>query len=177
MYRNDIENLSNIYRYGVGLGWVACVYGVCLGRVWDASAHMIRHRSHTTSPSIRLAIENNKIPRRMLDKMQIVIQAHTKAVQQATDVVFAELKKPSVMEVVDGNKIASAKQSIVAAVKSCKEWVQLFEMYVNFESDGESNTLSSDKIIDELNASGKSLELLFQACERGQVLTRLATDA
>ena len=113
----------------------------------------------------------------MLDKMQIVIQAHTKAVQQATDVVFAELKKPELMEVVDGNKIASAKQSIVAAVKSCKEWVQLFELYVRFETDGESNTLSEAKIIGDMNESARSLEVLFQTCENATVLTRLALDA
>ena len=112
----------------------------------------------------------------MLDKMQFVIQAHTKAVQQATDVVFAELKKPSVMEVVDGNSIASAKRSIVAAVKSCKEWVQVFEMYMQFETDNEHNPLSEAKIIGDMNESGRALEVLFEACENAKTLTQLAQD-
>ena len=108
--------------------------------------------------------------------MAKVIKAHNKAVSDS-DVLYRQLKNTSVMEVVDGNKIASAKQSIVAAVKSCKEWVQLFEMYMQFETDGESNTLSEAKIIGELNDSGRSLEHLLQACENATVLTRLALDA
>ena len=109
----------------------------------------------------------------MFQKMAKVIQAHNKAVSDS-DVVFRELKKPSVMEVVDGNSIASAKRSVVTAVKSCKEWVQLFEMYMQFETDGESNPLSEAKIIGELNDSGRSLEHLFQACENATALTKLA---
>ena len=47
IYRTSIDNLSKFCRYGVCLGWVACVSWVCLGRVCDESAHMIRH---TTPP-------------------------------------------------------------------------------------------------------------------------------
>ena len=156
--------------------WVACVSCVYLGRVWDASAHMIRHRSHTASPSIRLAIENGKIPTKVKDKLQLVIKAHEKAVKAAND-VYVQLVKAAERNVVDGNSIATAKRNIVTAVNSSKKYMQLFDMYKKFEVDDESNALSEGKIIDELNESGRSLEFLFQACDNANALLRLAPDA
>ena len=156
--------------------WVACVSCVYLGRVWDASAHMIRHRSHTTSPSIRLAIENGKLPTKVKDKLQKVIKAHNKAVK-ASDVLYGQLVKAAERKVVDGNSIATAKRNIVTAVNSSKKYMQLFDMYKKFELDDEANALSEGKIIDELNESGRSLELLFQACDNAKALLRLAPDA
>ena len=76
----------------------------------------------------------------------------------------------------DSSSIAAAKRNIVTAVKSSKEWVQLFEMYMQFETDEESNPLSETKIIGDMNESGRSLEVLFEACENAKVLTRLAQD-
>ena len=110
----------------------------------------------------------------MFEKMAKVIQAHNKGVSDS-DVVFRELKKPSVMEVVDGNSIASAKRNIVTAVKSLKEWMQLFGMYMQFDID--EYAISDATIKADINESKRSLELLFQACENAKVLTRLALEA
>ena len=63
------------------------------------------------------------------------------------------------------------------AVKSSKEWVQVFEMYMQFETDEDSNPVSEAKTIGDMNESGRSLEVLFEACENAKVLTRLALEA
>ena len=107
--------------------------------------------------------------------MTKVIKAHKKAVTDS-DVLYGQLVKASVMEGGDGNSIASAKRNIVTAVKSSKEWVQVFEMYMQFETDDDSNPLSEAKIIGDLNESGRSLGVLFEACENAKVLTRLAQE-
>ena len=57
-----------------------------------------------------------------------------------------------------------------------KEWVQVFEMYMQFETDEASNPLSEAKIIGDMNESGRALEVLFEACENAKVLTRLASE-
>ena len=128
---------------------------------------MIRH---TTPPSIRLAVENGKLPESVKEKLKKVIQAHKKAMADS-DVLYGQLTKSASMEGGDSLSIAGAKRNIVSAVKSSKEWVQVFEMYMQFETDEESN-----QIIGDMNESGRSLEVLFEACENAKVLTRLAQD-
>ena len=81
------------------------------------------------------------------------------------------------MEGGDSLSIAGAKRNIVTAAKSSKEWVQVFEMYMQFETDEDSNPLSEAKIIGDMNESGRSLEVLFEACENAKVLTRLAQES
>ena len=107
--------------------------------------------------------------------MTKVIKAHKKAVSDS-DVLYGQLTKAASMEGGDSQSVAGAKRSIVTAVKSSKGWVQLFELYNQFETDEESNSLSEAKIIDDLNESGRTLELLFEACENAKVLTRLAQE-
>ena len=133
---------------------------------------MIRH---TTPPSIRLAIENGKLPSSVKEKLTKVIKAHKKAVRDS-DVLYGQLTKAANMEGGDSLSIAGAKRAIVTAVKSSKEWVQVFEMYSQFETDEASNPLSEAKIIGDMNESGRALEVLFEACENAKVLTRLAQD-
>ena len=133
---------------------------------------MIRHAA---PPSIRLAIENGKLPSGVKEKLAKVVKAHKKAVSDS-DVLYAELTKAAGMEGGDSVSIANAKKNIVTAVKSSKEWVSLFEMYMQFETDDQSNALSENKIIGDMNESGRSLEVLFEACENAKVLTRLAQD-
>ena len=81
------------------------------------------------------------------------------------------------MEGGDSQSVAGAKRAIVTAVKGSKQWVQVFEMYNQFETDEDSNPLSEAKIIGDMNESGRSLEVLFEACGNAKVLTRLAQDA
>ena len=114
---------------------------MCLGRVCDESAHTIRH---TAPPSIRLAIENGKIPSRVKEQLRKVTKAHKKAIAES-DVLYGQLTKVASMEGGDSISIAGAKRNIVTAVKSSKEWVQLFEMYMQFETDEESNQPSEKK--------------------------------
>ena len=111
----------------------------------------------------------------MKDKLAKVIKAHKKAATDS-DVLYGQLTKASGGEGGSSLSIASAKRNIVAAVKSSKEWVQVFEMYMQFETDDDSNPLSEAKIIGDLNESGRSLEVLFEACENAKVLTRLAQE-
>ena len=47
---------------------------------------------------------------------------------------------------------------------------------MQFETDEAFNPLSEAKIIDDMNESGRSLEVLFEACENAKVLTRLAQE-
>ena len=110
----------------------------------------------------------------MKEKLMKVIKAHKKAVEDS-DLLYAQLTKAS-SKGGDSQSVAGAKRSIVTAVKSSKDWVQLFELYNQFETDEESNSLSEAKIIDDLNESGRTLELLFEACENAKVLTRLAQE-
>ena len=107
--------------------------------------------------------------------MDKVMKAHKKAVSDS-DVLYGQLTRAASSEGGDPMAIASAKQNIVKAVKSSKEWVQVFEMYMQFETDEEFNPLSVDKIIGDMNESGRSLEVLFEACENAKVLTRLAQE-
>ena len=132
---------------------------------------MIRH---TTPPSIRLAIENGKLPASVKDKLAKVIKAHKKAVTDS-DVLYGQLTKAASMEGGDGISIASAKRNIVTAVKSLKEWMQLFGMYMQFKTD--EYALSEATIKADIDESKGSLELLFQACEDAKVLTCLALEA
>jgi len=104
-----------------------------------------------------------------------VIKAHKKAASDS-DVLYNQLTKAASMEGGDSFSIAGAKRNIVTAVKSSKEWVQVFEMYMQFETDEESNPLSEAKIIGDMNESGRALEVLFEACENAKTLTRLAQD-
>ena len=92
----------------------------------------------------------------------------------AVALLYGQLTKAANMEGGDSLSIAGAKRNIVIAVKSSKEWVQVFEMYMRFETDEESNPLSETKIIGDMNESGRSLEVLLEACENAKVLTRLA---
>ena len=133
---------------------------------------MIRH---TAPPSIRLAIENGELPSSVKEKLAKVVNAHKKAVKDS-DVLYGQLTRAVSTEGGDNVSIATAKRNIVAAVKSSKEWVQVFEMYMQFETDEESKPLSETKIIGDMNESGRSLEVLFEACENAKVLTRLAQD-
>ena len=134
---------------------------------------MIRY---TTPPRIRLAIENGRIPPSVKEKLAKVIKAHKKAATDS-DVLYGQLTKASSTEGGGDNaSIAAAKRNIVTAVKSSKEWVQVFEMYMQFETDDDSNPLSEAKIIGDMNESGRSLEVLFEACENAKVLTRLAQE-
>ena len=55
--------------------------------------------------------------------------------------------------------------------------MQVFEVYMQFETDEESNPRSEAKTIGDMNESGRTLEVLFEACENAKVLTRLAQDA
>jgi len=41
----------------------------------------------------------------------------------------------------------------------------------------ECSLACASKIIGDMNESGRSLEVLFEACENAKVLTRLALDA
>ena len=107
--------------------------------------------------------------------MAKVIKAHKKATPDS-DVLYGQLTKAANMEGGDSLSIAGAKRNIVTAVKSSKEWVQVFEMYRQFETDEASNPLSETKIIGDMNESGRSLEVLFEACENAKVLTRLAQE-
>ena len=107
--------------------------------------------------------------------MTKVIKAHKKAVSDS-DVLYGQLTKAANMEGVDRLSIAGAKRNIVTAVKSSKQWVQVFEMYMQFETDEGANSLSEAKIIGDMNESGRTLEVLFEACENAKVLTRLAQD-
>ena len=100
------------------------------------------------------------------------MKAHKKAVSDS-DVLYGQLTRAASSEGGDPMAIASAKRNIVTAVKSLKEWVQVFEMYMQFETDDDSNPLSEAKIIGDMNESGRSLEALFAACENAKVLTRL----
>ena len=76
----------------------------------------------------------------------------------------------------DSQSVTGAKRAIVTAVKSSKDWVQVFEMYMQFETDEASNPLSEAKIIGDMNESGRALEVLFEACENAKNLTKLAQD-
>ena len=127
-------------------------------------------------PTERLAIENGKIPSTVKEKLSKVIKAHKKAVSDS-DVLYNQLTKAANMEGGDNSSIAGAKRAIVVAVKSSKNWVQVFEMYNQFETDEDSNPLSEAKIIDDMNESGRTLEMLFEACESAKVLTRLAQSS
>ena len=131
---------------------------------------MIRH---TAPPSIRLAIENGKLPSSVKEKLAKVAKAHKKAVMDS-DVLYGQLTEAAEKEGGDSPSIAGAKRNMVSAVKSSKEWVQLFEMYMQFETDENLSSLSESKIIGEMNESGRGLETLFEACENAKVLTRLA---
>ena len=76
----------------------------------------------------------------MKDKLAKVIKAHKKAVSDS-DVLYVQLTKAASMDGGDSLSIASAKRNIVAAVKSSKEWVQVFEMYMQFETDDDSSAI------------------------------------
>ena len=104
-----------------------------------------------------------------------MIKAHKKAVSDS-DVLYNQLTKAANMEGGDNSSIAGAKRAIVTAVKSSKDWVQVFEMYMQFETDEASNPRSEAKIIGDMNESGRALEVLFEACENAKTLTRLAQD-
>ena len=110
----------------------------------------------------------------MKDKLAKVIKAHKKAATDS-DVIYGQLTKATSMEGGDSLSIASAK-NLITAVQSSKEWVQVFEMYMQFETDDDSNPLSEAKIVEDMNESGRSLEVLFEACENAKVLTRLARE-
>ena len=111
----------------------------------------------------------------MKEKLRKVIKAHKKAVADS-DVLYGQLTKAS-SKGGDSQSVTGAKRAIVTAVKGSKQWVQVFEMYNEFETDEESNPLSEAKIIDDMNESGRTLELLFEACESAKVLTRLAQSS
>ena len=70
-----------------------------------------------------------------------MIKAHKKAASDS-DVLYNQLTKAASMEGGDNSSIAGAKRAIVVAVKSSKEWVQVFEMYMQFKTDEDSNQLS-----------------------------------
>ena len=106
--------------------------------------------------------------------MAKVIKAHKKAVTDSKG-LYGQLVKAADMKAADGNSIASAKRNIVTAVKSLKEWMQLFGMYMQFNID--EYAISEATIKADINESKRSLELLFQACENAKVLTRLALEA
>ena len=95
----------------------------------------------------------------------------------AVALLYGQLTKAANMEGGDSLSIAGAKRNIVIAMKSSKEWVQVFEMYMQFETDDDSNPLSESQTIGDMNESGRSLEVLFEACENAKVLTRLAQAA
>ena len=107
--------------------------------------------------------------------MANVAKAHKKSVADS-DVLYRQLTKAANMGGGDSLSIAGAKRNIVTAVKSSKEWVQVFEMYMQFEADDDANPLSESRIIGDMNESGRSLEVLFEACENAKVLTRLAQE-
>ena len=107
--------------------------------------------------------------------MAKVIKAHKKAVADS-DVLYGQLTKAAEEEG-DSLSIACAKRNMKSAVNSSKEWVQVFEMYMQFETDEESNPLSETKIVGDMNDSGRSLEVLFEACENAKVLPRLAQES
>ena len=109
------------------------------------------------------------------EQLAKVIKAHKKAATDS-DVLYGQLTKAANMEGGDSLSIAGAKRNIATAVKSSKEWVQLFEMYMQFETDEESNPLYETKIIGDMNESGNSLEVLFEACENATLLTKLAQE-
>ena len=104
-----------------------------------------------------------------------MIKAHKKAVSDS-DVLYNQLTKAANMEGGDNSSIAGAKRAIVVAVKSSKEWVQVFEMYMQFETDNEHNPLSENKIIGDMNESGRALEILCEACKDARTLTQFAQD-
>ena len=76
----------------------------------------------------------------------------------------------------DSQSVIGAKRAIVTAVKSSKEWVQVFEMYMQFETVEASHPLTEAKIIGDMNESGRALEVLIEACENAKNLTKLAQD-
>ena len=110
----------------------------------------------------------------MKEKLRKVIKAHKKAVADS-DVLYGQLTKAS-SKGGDSQSVTGAKRAIVTAVKSSKDWVQVFEMYMQFETDEASNPLSEAKIIGDMNESGRALEVLFEACQNAKTLTKLAQD-
>ena len=108
----------------------------------------------------------------MKEKLAKVIKAHKKAVSDS-DLLYGQLTKAS-SKGGDSQSLIAAKRNIVIAVKSSKDWVQVFEMYMQFETDEASNPLSEAKIIGDMNESGRALEVLFEACENAKNLTKLA---
>ena len=110
----------------------------------------------------------------MKEKLGKVIKAHKKAVADS-DLLYGQMTKVS-SKGGDSQSVVGAKRAIVTAVKSSKEWVQVFEMYMQFETDEASNPLSEANIIGDMNDSGRALEVLFEACNNAKVLTRLPQD-
>ena len=108
------------------------------------------------------------------EKLSKVIKAHRNAGMDAKR-LYGQLVKAADIEAGDGNSIASAKRNIVTAVKSLKEWMQLFGMYMQFKTD--DYAISEATIKADIDESKGSLELLFQACEDAKVLTCLALEA
>ena len=106
---------------------------------------------------------------------EMCIRDSKKAVADS-DVLYGQLTKAS-SKGGDSQSLTGAKRAIVIAAKSSKDWVQVFEMYMQFETDEASNPLSEANIIGDMNESGRALEVLFEACENAKVLTRLAQDA
>ena len=111
----------------------------------------------------------------MKEKIRNVIKAHKKAVSDS-DVLYSQLTKASSSKDGNSESINGAKRAIVKAVKSSREWVQVFEMYMQFETDEASNPLSEAQIIGDMNESGRALEVLFEACQNAKTLTKLAQD-
>ena len=111
----------------------------------------------------------------MKEKLRKVIKAHKKAVSDS-DVLYGQLTKASSSKDGNSESINGAKRAIVKAVKSSREWVQVFEMYMQFETDNEHNPLSENKIIGDMNESGRALEILCEACKTARTLTQLAQD-
>ena len=109
----------------------------------------------------------------MKQRLGRVIKAHQKTCKDS-DVLYGELTKAAAMESGDIFSIARAKRLIVAAAKSSKEWVQVFEMYMQFDFKiiAGRNPLSEAQIIADMNDSARSLEVLLEACENAKVLTR-----
>ena len=94
----------------------------------------------------------------MKEKLAKVIKAHKKAVADS-DVLYGQLTKASTSKGGDSQSVAGAKRAIVTAVKGSKQWVQVFEMYNQFEIDESLNPLSEAKIIGDMNESGRALEV------------------
>ena len=110
----------------------------------------------------------------MKEKLMKVIKAHKKAVSDS-DVLYGQLTKAA-SKGGDSQSVTGAKRAIVTAVKSSKDWVQVFEMYMQFETDNEHNPLSENKIIGDMNESGRALEILCEACKDARTLTQFAQD-